>query len=97
MQVPAMPGGDRTVWKFAMPRGAGLAHILMPRGAQILDVAFQGDMVHLWALVERGVPSEERVFQVVGTGHDVSDELQTFLKTLHINGYVFHIFERHSS
>jgi len=42
----------------------------MPRGAKPLYVGEQGEVLHLWALVDPEAPREPWEFCVSGTGHE---------------------------
>lgn len=76
-------------------------HIAMPKGAQILHVAYQPILLKffLWALIDPDNKDETRTFQLVGTGEKVIDN-NLLVKPTHIGtcmafkgGYLLHVFE----
>lgn len=88
--------GNRTVWKFG-PIGPGGNSLKMPRGAQLLSVAFQEDNLYVWAAVN---PVEEKVVRRVGVLPTGLDSLPQdghefmFIGTAHNrHGTVWHVFE----
>ena len=87
-----------TVYKYVVPvpRFDACA-IDLPRYAEPIHVAAQGDEIMLWARVDTEQPTEEHRFCVVGTGHRMSPAgiSGRYLGTAHLNGgaLVFHVFE----
>lgn len=83
----------KQVWKYKINPADG--RIEMPVGAKVLSVAFQGQDLCLWALVDPGVTiKKERYFAVFGTGHDIYDDAGfQFLGTAFVDNLVFHVFE----
>lgn len=82
----------RKIWKFEL--GQEFAHkISLPRGAQIVEVAFQGDALCMWALCNMNAETEERVFRIYGTGHELPNHGIRHLKTWQNGALVWHIFE----
>ena len=83
----------KQIWKFNFdePR----TRIQMPVGAEILDVQTQDGTPRMWAIVDPDKEKETRVFDVIGTGHDINDEKRKYIGTFQVeNGlYVFHVFE----
>lgn len=71
------------------------ASVELPIGAKIIDFEFQGPHLYLWAVVDPDAKIENVKFEIYGTGLDIenSDEL-THLKTVHVNGFIWHIFKR---
>ncbi len=73
--------------------------ISMPVGAVILSCGVQREQICLWARVDTGAPSEERVFHIYGTGNmaDASVEC-AFIGTvsLQTGTLVLHVFEEPS-
>ena len=86
----------QTVWKFEVPV-ADEVSVPLPTGAKLLSVAFQGNALCLWALVdpEKKV-REPRYLRIAGTGHPIEDvDPLAFIGTAHHpHGLVFHVFER---
>lgn len=78
-----------TVWKYPVADS-----ISMPKGAKLLHVAAQGDVPHIWALVDPSRELEERRFMRVGTGWHFLNVGQ-YVGTYHLacGAFVFHVFE----
>lgn len=71
----------------------------IPIGAQILSVKCQNNNIRLWALVDPEAQSEERMFEIFGTGNDVPCGMEIerkFIDTVLTwnDSLVWHIFER---
>ena len=84
----------RTVYKYELPFTAA-PKLDMPAGAQVLEIAVQGEHVWLWALVDREeTDMVNQEFLIIGTGWTVPDNLGVeFLKTLHLpSSEVYHVF-----
>lgn len=66
----------------------------LPKGAHILSVAFQGDGLFLWALVDPSQAEQTRQFYKIGTGWDIDEPIENcqFLGTVFKDCYVWHIF-----
>jgi hypothetical protein len=85
----------RTIWKFPF-EVADVLEILMPSGAEILDVQVQHGQPCLWALVHSERPTVRRRFRVFGTGHLIEGMYAAkYVGTFQIAGgaLVFHVFE----
>jgi hypothetical protein len=70
--------------------------ILMPKGAKILSVGAQRDLICLWALINDGDPMMGHRFYIVGTGYPASHVVRsTFLGTvsLHNAELIFQVFQ----
>lgn len=91
----------KTIWKFPLTiqigpgRDPNTAIVSMPRGAQVLSVGQQRDVV-VWALVEPDAPLVQRRFGLRTTGAEVPGG--TFLGTLQFREhppypFVWHIFD----
>jgi hypothetical protein len=86
-----------TIWKYEL--GAPINVVPMPKGAKILSVANQYGKMVAYALVDPQADREDRVLEVVGTGHEpnfTEDDNPKFLGTVVLQGgeFMFHIFER---
>lgn len=81
----------RQIWKFSVPPDGVIE---MPHDAQLLSVQMQGGAPVLWAIVDPdATPTTQRV-HIVGTGHDLSDDIGAFIDTFQVPdmGLVFHVF-----
>ncbi len=73
----------------------------LPVGAIILSVGMQKDKLMLWAIVEydddkrKTVPTEERLIRILGTGQDLTPEMEhgKFIGTVFNGPFVWHVFE----
>lgn len=68
----------------------------LPVGAKILKIAFQGNALMLWAIVDADAYENEcRYFRVVGTGGFIGEDIKTgkFIDTAFHGQYVWHVFE----
>lgn len=87
-----------TVYKYKVPVPRFSAVLIeMPRHAEALTVAAQGDEIMLWARVDTEEPTEPRRFCVAGTGHRLTPDGMSgrYVGTAHLValGLVFHVFE----
>lgn len=88
----------KTIWKFQL-EVTDKQFICMPQEAELLSVQTQSKTPCLWALVNPNSPTEERCFEVFGTGHPVHCDMgidRKFIGTFQLQsgGLVFHLFER---
>ncbi len=67
--------------------------ILMPRGAEILDLQMQRGVPCLWAKVLESEPMIERTFLTIGTGRVVPNWGVGYIGTYQSGEYVWHVFE----
>lgn len=83
----------KTIYKYPLAM-TDYVEMALPQGAEVLCVGMQGDQAFLWAVVYTGRPLRFRRFRVYGTGHTVqeSDDARTYVGTVHIRGFVFHVF-----
>lgn len=84
-----------TVFKYTIdPRNPSID---LPVGAEILSVAFQGGVLCMWAKIDTEARTKTRNFEAFGTGHEIPQTMgvdYVFVGTAHIDGLVFHAFER---
>jgi len=86
----------RAVWKY--PLTDSLSQIDMPEDAEVLDVQLQGNIPHMWVLVNPHATLETRYFHMFGTGEPFDDktgQLGYYCGTLYLDGgrSVLHVFE----
>lgn len=88
-----------SVYKYPVKIDGCYFTLDLPRGAKVLSVAEQHGSVQLWALVntDRDAPTDRRMFRFAGTGHQISDEIESLahVSTFFMEGgsLVFHVFE----
>lgn len=82
----------KTIWKYELELGSQTLEL--PQGAQPLSVAVQQGGVMLWALVTPEAPTCYRRVYVVGTGHELPEDLGSYVGTVLLTGgaLVFHVF-----
>jgi hypothetical protein len=88
----------KTIWKYVLEMPNQL--IDMPEGAVIMTAAEQGGNICIWAEVDPDSERmRERLFQTVGTGHDIQDDIgveRKYIGTAMLQGgaSVLHVYER---
>jgi hypothetical protein len=67
----------------------------MPRGAVVLDVQNRGEfgVAHMWAAVDDTAPMRHRQFIIVGTGHELPEDVAEHIATWQDGPLVWHMFE----
>lgn len=84
-----------TVWKFIV-KLTDFQKIEMPADAEILSFKAQNGQLCLWARVDPETETEDRSFQLVGTGHSALQASNLkFIGSAQLNAVplVFHLFE----
>ena len=83
----------KTIFKYCIDLHGTIARL--PEDAQILTVSVQDNRICLWALVDTNKPNIFRSFVVYGTGQDMTNTINRlkYIGTVHINPFVWHIFE----
>lgn len=80
------------IYKYPLYLAAGIQYVSMPQGARIVHFAMQDDQPCMWARVDPLAAMLQREFWILGTGHDISDNLKHIGTTLH-GAFVWHLFE----
>jgi hypothetical protein len=85
----------KTIWKFPLSI-TDTQSIMLPVGARILSVQFQGNQLCLWVLVdldERLV--RRRTILIYGTGNPIDSEIEMqYIDSVQDVQLVWHIFEQ---
>jgi hypothetical protein len=84
-----------TVHKYPIPLD-DIVEIEMPKGAQVLCIDTQHELLQCWALVNPEMPVAKRKFRIAGTGHPIlSHHTSKYINSVQMRGggLVFHIFE----
>lgn len=87
---------NKTIWKFTLEL-TDIQPLFMPEKAEILTVQNQDNRICLWAIVNPELPSEERSFEVHGTGHSIYYDMgmdRKYIGTAQMGALVWHVFER---
>ena len=85
----------KTIYKFSVPKMEQVLH--MPVGYKILTVAYQEDILCLWAeldpsLLARPIPV---IISIYGTGWDMPEDPGNYIGTVQtVDGFVWHVFEK---
>ena len=85
----------QTIWKYDVMINDS-QKIEMPQGANLLSVQIQNGIPCIWAIVNPMNAEVERVIQMAGTGHDMSERVMgAFLGTIQLNdgALIFHVFD----
>lgn len=85
-------GALKTIYKYMVPI-YDTAQVKMPKGARVLHVGAQGDLLPVWAEVEVTNPIETRVFHVRGTGNPLLGYEGTYLGTAQVGRFVWHVYD----
>lgn len=82
----------KTIYKYPLPL-VGRSTIQLPNHAIIRHIGVdpRGDLC-LWAEVDPDSPTAPFAVWIFGTGHAIHDEAGTFLGTIVVNGYVWHLY-----
>ena len=86
------------IWKFSL-MVIDRQTITMPVNAEILSVQMQAGVLCMWAVVDPDAEREQRLFEILGTGHAVpdvgKDVARHHLATVQARGgeLVWHVFE----
>lgn len=69
-------------------------HVLMPEGAEVLDVQFQKDGPVVWVLCNPDAARVQRIFWIFPTGGKIANCAKNYVATYQTpEGLVFHVFE----
>lgn len=84
----------RTVYKWPVDPNDEIT-LNIPKGAEILTFQMQDDVPTLWALVDPEAETEQRHFQLAGTGHPIDEAEVGYIDSIQMMGGqpVFHLFE----
>jgi hypothetical protein len=79
----------KTIYKYNLSLPGSKA---MPLGSTIVKVGIQNGQCCIWALVDTNAPIEERRFVIVGTGHELDDNM-VYVGTVFEEPFVWHVME----
>lgn len=86
---------NKVIWKYTFYQ-IGITTVEVPRGAEILSVASQRDVITMWYKCDPKAPKQERFFKMVPTGYEC--ELDGWIcrgiAMTHGGQFVYHIFEK---
>lgn len=74
--------------------GIGEQDVTLPVGAKIIEVRPQDGTICLWAIIQTGnVAWEKRKIRIIATGKEFDSRFLKFINTVHIEPFVWHVFE----
>lgn len=86
----------KTIHKFSL-EAAETQIIALPRGARLLTVQLQNDVICLWAEVDTERPTYRAHIEMVGTGHVMRSSMAVsqYLGTVQLhNRIVLHVYHQ---
>ena len=88
---------EKQIWKYTLTPGMNTYQL--PKNAHVLHADEQYDGIHVWAEVDPNAETEDRCFEVFGTGHPIHYDMgveRKYISTVKIQGgaFVFHVYER---
>lgn len=88
----------KTIWKYIL-QVTDVQTLSMPKDAKVLTAKTQHGVPCIWVEVDPKASREDRIFQIIGTGHPISSNPSHYLGTFQIHGgdLVFHIYEGKTS
>ena len=82
----------KTIWKFSLKLTNGIQTVSMPVGSKVVHFEMQQGAPAIWALVDSVSPVENRMFEILGTGHEIGFD-RHWAGTCQDGVYVWHLFE----
>jgi hypothetical protein len=88
----------KTIYKYQIEVKHNFS-LILPAKAEILTVQMQNATPYIWVLADLKISSEERFFEVFGTGHEIPYDMgidRKYIGTFQMMGgsLIFHLFER---
>jgi hypothetical protein len=79
------------IYKYALNRV-----IAMPQDAKILTIQIdqKDNLPYLWAMVDLNKESENRYFEIIGTGWSFIPDTLNYIATYQEQELIWHVFER---
>lgn len=87
--------GPMKIFKYPL-LSVGAQNLMLPKGAKILSVQFQGEALCVWALVDPDAIPAPVMIWIIGTGDSLplpSVEME-HLGTVQVGKFVWHIFRQ---
>lgn len=81
-----------TIYKYQLEQKK-VQTLSIPADAEILDIQRQFNEVWAWVRLDTDKPERERTIVIYGTGHEIEPAQMKHLKTLQVDGFVWHFFE----
>lgn len=86
----------KKIFKYLLQLTDGIQAITMPYNAKVLNVQSQNGIIALWAEVydDNSLTSEsDKHFVIYGTGHGMPDNPGSYIGTVQLGMFVWHIYE----
>ena len=87
----------KTIYKYQLNTPISVQGIEMPKGAEIIKVGNQFDLITIWAIVDTEAEKELVEINVFGRGHEMYTNEKTerqYLDSVFIGPLVWHVFKR---
>lgn len=82
------------IWKYEL-KLTDRQTVRMPVATDLLSVANQRGSLCLWAMVDPDNPNKvDRDIEIIGTGNPMPHWRRSFIGTVVIDQFVWHVFER---
>lgn len=65
----------------------------LPATYKILDVQTQDNIPVMWVMLDDEAPTHPVVFEVYGTGHEISPDATEYIGSVQVSRFVWHIFK----
>lgn len=84
----------KAIWKYVFDLSAGqIQHHEIPEGGVVRHVARQDHLIAMWVEVFPDEPRTHRVFRIVGTGHREIEDWDSYLGTVQMGIFAWHLYE----
>lgn len=80
------------ILKFQLEIRSGIHVVKSPGGLYARAVQMQGDKLTIWGEAYPGQDDSEHLFQIIGTGQDISNDWH-YRGTVQHQGYVWHVYQ----
>jgi hypothetical protein len=88
---PPLP--PRVIHKITVPLDEGTPQSFAALGeVAFLDAQIQNGELCIWYVLDRGTTPMSGNIHIVGTGHEIPEDVQTYLATVQDGSYVWHVF-----
>ena len=92
----------KIIYKYPIEHASNGSRNIIPmqKGAQILDIEYQGTQLTIWALVEKDAPLEDNEFVIFSTGHTdplLDNPNLVYLASAQHHTHFLHVFKLENS
>lgn len=82
----------KRIWKYPLLL-TSVQTLTVHKGSEILACQIQAEVPCLWIQVNPTEPEEKITIEIIATGEPMPDATRTYLGTVQIGVYVWHIFK----